>query len=219
LGKKQRKPRKPSDLKRKIHLKDALETFLIVCEAEKTEPIYFSHLVTKLDLGSVNVKILRKPRSNPLKIVEFALDTQENTSTSSTRTEYDKIWCVLDVESSVANKNLQDAIELAKSKRINIILSNPCFEYWYILHFERISPKMKNCKDAIRMLDRYIKDYRKNDAGIFNKVSKKTMEAIENSKSVFNNCLGNTVIECNPSTNVHELVEYLSPYVDDELIK
>jgi len=46
---------------------------------------------------------------------------------------HDEIWCVFDVD---AHPKLAEAIELAGRHGIEVAVSSPCFELWFILHYE-----------------------------------------------------------------------------------
>jgi RloB-like protein len=42
-------------------------------------------------------------------------------------------WCVFDIEE---HPNVPDAVTLARRHGINLAISNPCLELWFVLHFE-----------------------------------------------------------------------------------
>jgi|ERR1022692_2479531 hypothetical protein len=50
--------------------------------------------------------------------------------------EIDEFWCVFDVEWPRNHPGLHEAIEQAQQNRIQLAVSNPCFELWLILHFQ-----------------------------------------------------------------------------------
>ncbi|XKK39979.1 RloB family protein [Nocardiopsis sp. ARC36] len=49
-------------------------------------------------------------------------------------TEYDEVWCVIDVEAPRPHDSLDSAIRLARHSGIEIAFANPCFELWLYLH-------------------------------------------------------------------------------------
>ncbi len=49
-------------------------------------------------------------------------------------TEYDEVWCVIDVEAPRPHDSLDRAIRLARDSGIEIAYANPCFELWLYLH-------------------------------------------------------------------------------------
>jgi hypothetical protein len=46
---------------------------------------------------------------------------------------YSEYWCVFDVDE---HPNIARALLLAEAREINIALSNPCIELWFVLHFQ-----------------------------------------------------------------------------------
>ncbi|MEV5198866.1 RloB family protein [Streptomyces sp. NPDC053720] len=54
-------------------------------------------------------------------------------------TEYDEVWCVIDVEAPVPHEGLTAALKLARQHGVEVALSNPCFELWLLLHFKDMS--------------------------------------------------------------------------------
>ena len=47
---------------------------------------------------------------------------------------YDAVWCVFDTETP-PSPNLDEALALARSERLQVARSNPCFEIWLLMHF------------------------------------------------------------------------------------
>ena len=45
---------------------------------------------------------------------------------------HDEVWCIFDVDE---HPRLNEAIELARRNEINLAISNPCIELWFLLHF------------------------------------------------------------------------------------
>lgn len=45
--------------------------------------------------------------------------------------DYDEIWCVFDVDE---HHDINQVINRARQKRVNVAVSNPCFELWLVLH-------------------------------------------------------------------------------------
>jgi hypothetical protein len=46
---------------------------------------------------------------------------------------YDEVWCVFDVDE---HSHLAEAVRLAENNGINVAVSHPCFELWFILHYQ-----------------------------------------------------------------------------------
>ncbi|MCK5225515.1 MAG: RloB domain-containing protein [Planctomycetes bacterium] len=208
------KQRRINDLKRPEASKEQHKNVLIVTEGKKTEPIYFKELKKKLRLKMVDVEIVGEG-ATPITVVNRAISLKKErelvAKNSSTKTEYDIIYCVVDVEAPTPHTDIHKAIDKAKSNALEIVLSNPCFEYWYILHFKKTSAHFKSSKNVNTQLKKYYPAYAKSDTTIFNIVYPKTNDAIKHSKEVLNEHHSNAadLIKCNPSTHVHKIVEYL----------
>lgn len=203
-----RKKRKASDFRREENKRQPYDRVLIVCEGSKTEPNYFKSLRDDLRLSTVNIEICGCPSGHdPISIVDFALANYRNA-------DYDRVYCVFDKEYS----NYQEAlgkikIEHQRGILIYAIPSVPCFEYWFLLHFiESTKPySQKGKKSAadqlVSELKHHLKDYSKGDGLVFAKIKHLLQEAIVRAKRVYKSQQENGTD--NPSTKVHELVEYL----------
>jgi len=206
-----RKQRKIDDYKRREAFKEPRKSTLIVCEGEKTEPIYFNALKETLRLIMVDVEIVGEGGA-PITVVNRAIalrkERKQIAKKSLTKTEYEVIYCVVDVDT---HETLDQAIDKARGNEICVILSNPCFEYWYILHFRKTSAPFSSSQNVKSALRREHSAYSESDTTIFNVVYPKTSDAIKHSKEVLNEQHNDAedLRDCNPSTHVHKIVEYL----------
>ena len=118
-----RKSRPLSSLSRKPGRRQPRERVLIVCEGEKTEPLYFRALRRHLRLSSVEVTIEGKEcYSAPIHVVNHAIKRGRG------RDDFDKVWCVMDIENPAHNTSLHEAIDKAeRTKYVRLALSNPAF--------------------------------------------------------------------------------------------
>lgn len=75
-------------------------------------------------------------RGGPLQLVEHASAAKVIDEKKAKRNQgaaHDEYWCIFDVDE---HPNIQEAIRLAKENGIELAISNPCIELWFILHFE-----------------------------------------------------------------------------------
>lgn len=198
-------------------------TVLIVCEGELDEPAYFEAVKNSLGRTSNLIHILGKEcQSNPKSVVECAINRMDSAKTSSTRDEYDEVWCVIDVEAPTQHPDLEEALELAKVKNatlkkvtneegrtaqeIKVALTNPCFEYWLLLHFEKTGSELSN-KAVKQKLKRHLRPMNMGRESTIEKLLPRLNTAIVNAKQVLkeNKC-GANLKEHNPSTHVHKVV-------------
>ena len=94
----------------------------------------------------------------------------------------DRAFCVVDVDAkSEAALEVEKLSNLYKPKGIEYIVSNPCFEMWYLLHFAYTTKPFQDSSKMIRELKKHIRDYEKNK-DVFEILYPITGSAIENSK-------------------------------------
>lgn len=190
------------------------ESLLLVCEGEKTEPMYFKFLRDRFRLASVEVEIDRESGSAPISVVDRAIelrDRRAGEATSSTvLTEYDMVYCIIDVEAPVPHPSLDQAIDKARGNELVAILSNPCFEYWYLLHFEKTAALMNSNEQLIRALKAHVPSYTKGGSEIHELVFPNTDDAIRHATQIISEKMyGPNLKNCNPSTHVHLVVKKL----------
>ena len=77
----------------------------------------------------------------------------------------------------VASKDsaLSRARKIADVKGVHIALSNPCFEFWYLLHFQYTTKFFKDYPAVKTALTAYLPDYGKAD-DVYSQLSEHTME-------------------------------------------
>ncbi|MDO4608871.1 MAG: RloB family protein [Clostridia bacterium] len=102
----------------------------IICEGSDTEILYFKHFRTRNCL----VDII--PMSSKDTAAQMIV---KNARRQLSQADYfpkdgDQLWCVFDCDTN-KNPQLSEAEEYAHQKGYKIAYSNPCFEYWYLLHF------------------------------------------------------------------------------------
>jgi hypothetical protein len=208
-----RKHRKIDFYKRRKGSKEPRKSILIVSEGSKTEPIYFNSLKNKLRLAMVDVEIVGEGAA-PITVVDHAIELRAErkrvAKKSLTKAAYDVVYCVIDVEAPKA-ESLSRAANKARDNKLEVILSNPCFEYWYILHFRKTSAPFSTSQEAKSALRREHRSYCESDTTIFDVVYPKTADAIKHSKEVLKEQHNDVedLSDCNPSTHVHKIVEYL----------
>jgi len=208
-----RKQRNIDSYRRLKGSKEPRKSILIVSEGSKTEPLYFNSLKSNLRLAMVDVEIVGEGAA-PITVVDHAIELRAQkkraAKKSLTQAAYDVVYCVIDVEAPKA-ESLSRAVNKAKDNKLEVILSNPCFEYWYILHFRKTSAPFNTSQDAKSALRREHCAYCESDTTIFDVVYPKTTDAIKHSKEVLREQHDDAedLADCNPSTHVHKIVEYL----------
>lgn len=189
--------------------KSAKKNIVIGLEGKNvTEKQYLNHF----NSISKNYHIIfsKGNSSDPIGIVE---DTIKSLINISLDFKYgDRVFCLIDTDyGSSREKVLESAIALAQKNKIDVLLTNPTFEIWFLLHFKYSSKQYSNNGDVIIELRKYIPDYEKN-YDIFSKLSSSTNKAVENSiklEDYHNRNASMKIMERCPSSKVYELVEIL----------
>ena len=213
------KTKKTAKLARQQAKRESYDKVLIVCEGAKTEPNYLKEIRDELKLSTANISIYPSRGSDPLSVVEHAEDLVNQQSRQKHLDNYDRVFCVFDKDEHEWHGNRYSKA-LSKISQINIkgvtfsaITSNPCFEVWPVLHFERrTAPFYRTgsrtaAQKVVHHLSQKVPGYKKGKQGLYSQIKGKTKKAIDFAKSLEkeNQRSGSD----NPSTGMHELVEYL----------
>jgi len=185
---------------------------LIVCEGSKTEPNYLQELIDCLKLSSANVEVDGDSGSSPISVIQHAKRRYREEQDKGDA--FDRVFCVFDKDThSTYNEAMSACACFVPSGVFQSIPSVPCFEYWLLLHFI-YSTKPYNpsggksaCVCLIGELQNYMHGYSKGDKGIFRQIMDQTDRAIAFSKRALK--AAENAGTDNPTTRMHELVEYL----------
>ncbi len=121
---------------------------LVVSGGEKTESQYFSGLRL-----ARRVPITVKCKADaPHNLVKYAAKLRDQY-----REEFQAVWCVVDVD----NFDIPLAMRLADSMKVNLAVSNPCFELWLLLHFADHRAHVADYRAARDLLARHVPAYDK----------------------------------------------------------
>ena len=195
---------------------------LIVTEGEKSEPKYFAHFRTRQN--NIEVRVVPNNRNGSKtdyaslirKAVKICKDDGLSPSIG------DSVWIVADADvnyqtaDAVNKKNaaLSEARKKAGKESFELILSNPCFELWYLLHLRYTTAHLPDYDAVRRALEHAgITNYEKHN-DLYEQLVSHTSKAIDRSKCLesFHTDNGSTLplgIDANPFTEVYKLVEKL----------
>lgn len=109
------------------------KSFLIVCEGENTEPLYFKNFPVP-----TKAVIIEKGCNTKTKLVDYALEI-------SKKEKYvgKEVWCVFDYdikpdEAATQPQDFNNAITKAESNGMKVAWSNDAFELWFVLHYQKL---------------------------------------------------------------------------------
>ncbi len=208
MAKFKRKGREHSVLKRRRAFLFERESFLIICEGENTEPIYFK----SFRLSSARVKTLSYTnKGNAMNFINAAID-YKNTRDD----DFDHYWVVFDKDENT-NDNFNSAIDLAKNHGFSVAYSIQSFEFWFLLHFQYHLGSMHRNTFRSR-LSRHLRIQYEKDKETCKKLYSLLLPyqrtAIRNAEAVYGRIGDHSNIATEESsTTVHELVKTLNKYL------
>lgn len=184
------------------------ESFLIICEGENTEPIYFK----SFRLSSAKVKTLSYTnKGNAMNFINSAIN-YKNTRDN----DFDHYWVVFDKDENT-NDIFNSAIDQAINHGFNVAYSNQSFEFWFILHFQYHLGSMHRNTFRTR-LSRHLRiPYEKNKETckkLYTLLLPYQQKAIQNAEIIYGRIGDHSnIANEESSTTVHELVKTLNRYL------
>lgn len=119
---------------------------LVVSGGQRTEPSYFKGMARS---RGVRLKV-RTRVDSPENLVRYAKSIY-------TADEYDGVWCVVDLD----NFDIPAALTAAARADVELVVSEPCFELWLLLHFADHRAHVDNGKAACALLANHVPGYDK----------------------------------------------------------
>ncbi len=173
----------------------------------KTENIYLNNYANRDN--NYNIKIVYGNETDPINLVNQTIKKIKDLELDLT---YDVAYCIFDTDvDKNKEKSIEEAISIANENNIIPIISNPCVEIWFLLHYEYTTSKMNN-NEVINRLKRYNSHYKKS-YNIYKDIELKTEIAIKNAKKLEKEHIKNNIklqsLESNPYTEIYKVVEEL----------
>ncbi|WP_263254341.1 RloB family protein [Saccharopolyspora rosea] len=169
----------------------------MACGADRTEKQYLAALHSRYARKAARVDFLTDG-VDPLTLVR-----KTARMTELHPRDFDEVWCVVDVDEF----DLDSALRLARQHGINVVVSNRCFEYWLILHFENCESAFPTAADVERRLRRHVPHYDKTNVR-FCDFEHGVGNAVERAKR---RCAFGEEHRHNPSSGMWRLVEAVLP--------
>lgn len=140
---------------RKIDHRPDYPTIAIVGEGE-VEKTYFLQL-----RDAENIRFTLKPNLPKSSSIEAIV----NKGVELLDKEFDTVFCVFDMDKIYRDPNIRRKYKEIKarhqSKRLIFIETNPCIEYWFLLHFEHTTRHFDTDAQLLAQLKNHIPDYAK----------------------------------------------------------
>lgn len=200
-------------------------SYLIVTEGERTEPLYFGAIKKLIEDklgGTIDVKQIDSPSieiSGEGCSTNSLIDVTERIVRDS-KILYQNIWVVFDKDDF---DDFDEAIKIGNEKGYNVAWSNQCFEYWLFLHFSYSDSALLRDVWSDKLNEIFKKysikngKYQKNYEDIYEIVNTygSVETAIKNAKRRMDNFKLKTKTPSgyDPGTTVHNLVLELRRYL------
>lgn len=189
------------------------KAFLIVTEGQKTEPNYLKALRDRLQLAVADVDIDHPEGTDPVTLTKRAIELRNRRrreAKNGFKIPYDEVWVVFDLEQAYdERRRLADqAKSLKEAKDIHFASSDPCFEYWLLLHEKYTTAPLVDCAAVIELLKTHLPGYAKGFLP-----SSEFLEKIPQAVNHAERCRKHhkdTNSDGNPSTNMDMLVRCLN---------
>jgi len=121
-----------------------------------SEKIYFEQLKVNEDIKGLNIKPELPVHSGYKSIFTKAKAYIKEDKEC-------KVYCLIDfdkiVEEGKVKQFNKDLEAVLKNKQIQVFINNPCFEFWFLCHFEKRTGAFKNCDAVANELKKYVTDY------------------------------------------------------------
>ena len=203
--------RRMRKLERKAGKRPPYPRVLIVCEGSETEPNYLEEIRRAYRIPTAHWAILPSEYgTGPEKVVAYA-EARARRDKS-----WDEVYCIFDRDDHAHYREaIRAASELdgklktsepVSTVRFQAIPSVPCFELWFLLHFEEVT-REEHRTEVARKLTRWIPEYQKNLDDMFARTRARLDAAYANAEEERRRAAATR--NDNPSTDVDLLVKRL----------
>lgn len=172
----------------------------------KTEKLYFK----KFNSDKVQIRFAKGGSTDPVNMVSELLSECKDMGFDPEAG--DTAYCVLDSDFA-ASKNIQIALadKKAEANDLSLIVSSPCFEIWYLCHYDYSTKAFGSNEEVINELKKRIPQYDKNKEDMYELLRPMQDNAVQNAKRLekYNLQSGKKphAVEFMPSTEVYRIIE------------
>ena len=159
---------------------------------------------------SFKLSFVTDKSTDPVNLMKSLIKTAEENNLSAELK--DLAFCLVDADvNPKKDRQIRQADKLAADSKIaSLIVSNPCFEIWFLCHHDYSSHQYYSSNEVISALKKIYPDYNKNDERMYSKTIDKVQKAIENAKRLEQEALssGKTLHthQFQPSTEAYKVV-------------
>ena len=149
-------------------------------------------------------------------LLKIGIDIEYRRYLQSFRQDMDYFAVVLDRDCGSHSKQLmQECLDECNQHNYGCFVTNPCFEFWYLLHFVKQNSYLNGAEEVLHQLQSKgrLEKYEKN-LDVFADLLPHQSEAIRRARERLDSLYKDNVVilsrDSNPVTTVCELVEYLN---------
>ena len=174
----------------------------------KTEKIYLEHFRG----DSLEIRFVSGNETDPKSLMRRLLEVVGEKELD----KEDMAVCLVDSDfDSARDSQLQAAEKMISEKEavpVQLIVSAPSFEMWYLCHFAYSTSQYQNSGELMRELSRYIPEYEKSE-DVYRNLNGKEEIAIQNARKLEAYCRENGwrlhTVEYMPSTEMYKVMEWI----------
>lgn len=124
-------------------------------------------------------------RTDPCNLVDLAIEKRQDLQDDDRWEKGDRAWVAFDGDEHI-EKSLDawnKALARARGHKIELAITNPCFEFWYLLHFQDHFAQITRTKTTI-LLNKHIPNYDKAKCFYPNPLEAHTQLAIQRAEKI-----------------------------------
>jgi hypothetical protein len=133
-------PRERKEFIRKSDVTDREKLFLLAYEGNETEPAYFEALKKDYRFNGEILEIvsLKRDKNDTKSAPKYVFETLKSIKDENNLGTKDELWMIIDQDRN--RTNIEKYSTKCKSEpNFHFALSNPCFEFWLLLHLKDIT--------------------------------------------------------------------------------
>jgi hypothetical protein len=187
----------------------------IFCEGftEKNYFGYFADIINRKKTLSQIVVVLELAEGDAQRVLSSANKYYRNIKTVN-KTRLSDVYLAFDCD---APTTIQNVINNALNAGYKLLISNPFFETWLLMHFEYALKAITKKETFVRLSNHLRKPYVKADPGIIREIIQNGQleQAISNARSLESNYISHglniysNIKKMNPFTSVYNIIELL----------
>lgn len=133
-------PRERIEFIRESNVTEREKLFLLAYEGNETEPTYFEALKKNYRFNKDRIEIvsLRRDAKDTKSAPKYVFENLEKIKDEYDLGNNDELWMIIDRDRN--GKNIEKySVKCKATLNFYFALSNPCFEFWLLLHLKDIS--------------------------------------------------------------------------------